>query len=175
VLHHVGVYDKYNEPCIEELAQEGTLDDGSLLLRHGIFTNPAYEKNDDLLKDGVDDNDDDGNGEGKELGQFLIIDVVEADWLLEDDFAIGVLQFIEFILPVLALPLGVAEALHGAGVQSDFALLLNSIIDNILINCVSHPGWSSVGVLVANLFTIQFWIFLFHGQGCFLSGVDKEE
>jgi hypothetical protein len=65
--------------------------------------------------------------------------------------------------------------LHGAGVQSDFALLLNSIIDNILINCVSHLGWSSVGVLVANLFTIQFWIFLFHGYGCFLSGVDKEE
>jgi len=175
VLHHVGVYDKDNKPCIEELAQEGTLDDGSLLLRHGIFTNPAYEKNDDLLQDGVDHDDDDGNGEGKELGQFLIIDVVKADRLAEDDFAVSILRFINFILLVLGLPLGVAEALHGAGVQSDFALLLNSVVDNILINCVSHPGWSSVGILVTDFFTVWFWIFLFHGQGCFLSGVDKGE
>jgi hypothetical protein len=68
MLLHVSVYNENNESSIEELSQEGSLDDRSFLLTHSILTNPAYESDDDFLKDSIDDNNNNGNGEGKEFG-----------------------------------------------------------------------------------------------------------
>ena len=61
-LRHVGVYNQDDETSIEELSYEGSFDDGTLLLRHGIFTNPGDEQYDDLFQDDVNTNDNSCNG-----------------------------------------------------------------------------------------------------------------
>ena len=60
-LLQVGVYNKNNEPSVEELTQESTLYDGSFLLRYSILTNPADKHDDTKLQDCIDNNNNDSN------------------------------------------------------------------------------------------------------------------
>lgn len=61
-LSHVGVHNQYNETCVKELTKEGSFDDGTFLLRYSILTNPRYKQDYALFQNGVNGNDDNGNG-----------------------------------------------------------------------------------------------------------------
>lgn len=173
MLFHVGIDNKDNESCVEELTEEASLDDGTLLLWDGIFTNPSYEGKHQLFKNGVDDDNDDSNGKGKEFGVSLIESILEANLFSVGDFTFIVFQFIELSFLVFKFLLSIAEALHGTGVKSDFSFFFNGIVQDVFIDTISHPGGSSVGVLLLDFDTVLFWILLLHGNGGLL-GCENE-
>lgn len=61
-LRHVGIYNQDNETGVEELSYEGSLNDWTLLLGHGILTDPSDKQHNDLLKHNIDTNNNSGNG-----------------------------------------------------------------------------------------------------------------
>ena len=67
MLLHICIYDKNNETSIEELTNEGTFDDGRLLLTYSIFSDPSYQCNNYFFNNCIDSNDNNSNWEGKEL------------------------------------------------------------------------------------------------------------
>jgi hypothetical protein len=65
--------------------------------------------------------------------------------------------------------------LHWTSIKSNFSFLLNSRIDQELVNWISHPSISTSFIFFIDNWAILFWIFLLHGHRCLLSGVNEGE
>lgn len=80
MLSDVGVNNKKQNTCVEELSVENSVGDRGELLTDGIFSDPSNKGNNACLQDEIHSNNDESNTGTKNFWNKLIFEKLLANW-----------------------------------------------------------------------------------------------
>lgn len=82
VFSHVTVDQQQQDTSVEELSDEHSVRDGCQLLTVGLLADPLNTFDDDVLQNGVDDDNDHRDATSQDFGNQLVSDKMVTEWFL---------------------------------------------------------------------------------------------
>lgn len=171
MLGHVTVDNEEEQTSVEELGVEHSVSNRSELLRVCVLSYPSNERNNGVLEDQVDSNNDESNGLSKDLRIDHIGEISLAHWL-GDSGSVSKKTSVSSLEVVTKIFLVLAEALHGSGVVSWLLSLLVLVIGDELGHGIIQPGiFGKRFILILDCLALDNWVLELGG----IAGLGAEE